>query len=84
VAARKNRLKKQKDHRDAPRFTTDDIVRAIEAVQQTGLTVHAVEITTNGSIHINTTSPFKRAGASKPKPSTEVPLDAVQPDKKRA
>jgi hypothetical protein len=44
------------------RFTTDEIVRAIEAVEQAGLTIYGVEVATNGSIKINTTSPFKKRG----------------------
>jgi hypothetical protein len=38
----------------AQRFTADEIVRAIEAVEQTGLTVRGVEITQSGSIKIET------------------------------
>jgi hypothetical protein len=81
VTARKDRLKKQKERHEAPRFTADDIVRAIEAVQQAGLTIYSVEITLNGSISINTTSPFKRAA---PKTETEDAQEEVQPNKKRA
>ena len=83
MPARKDRLKKQKESRGAPRFTVDDIVRAIEAVQQAGLTVYGVEISLNGSINISTTSPFKRAAASKPETSAD-PLDEVQANKRRA
>ena len=67
----------------APRFTPDDIVRAIGAVQQAGLTVYGVEISLNGSINISTTSPFKRAAASKPETSADA-LDEVQANKRRA
>jgi len=65
------------------RFTADDIVRAIEAVQKTGLTVYGVEITADGSISINTTSPFKRSAASKPEASAGAPNE-LPPTKKRA
>jgi len=78
VTARKDRSKKQKERHEVLRFTADDIVRAIEAVQQAGLTIYSVEITLSGSISINTTSPFKRPA---PKPETE---DAQEEVKKRA
>jgi hypothetical protein len=77
VSARKARLKKQKERRD--RFTADDIVRAIGAVEQAGLTVYGVEITLDGSIKISTASPFKRGSA----PKSEATADAqneVQPN----
>src|SRR5262245_3986112 len=83
VSARKARSKKQKKSRKVVSFTADDIVRAIEAVEQTGLTVYGVEITLNGSIKINTASPFKRAAASKSEMTADVP-DEIQPAKKRA
>jgi hypothetical protein len=84
VAAQKNRLKKPKEKsREAPRFTADDIVRAIEAVQQAGLTVHAIEIAVNGSIHINTTSPFRHRATSKPDTGADA-QDEAQPNKQRA
>jgi hypothetical protein len=83
VSARNDRLKKQKESPGASRFTPDDIVRAIEAVHQAGLTVYSVEITLNGSMHIHTTSPLKRAAA--PKLETDMDAqDGVQPNKKRA
>jgi len=81
VTARKDRLEKQKQHHEALHFTADDIVRAIEAVQQAGLTIYSVEIALNGPISINTTSPFKRAA---PKLETEDAQEAFQPNKKRA
>ena len=79
MPARKDRLKKES--REAPRFTADDIFRAVEAVQQAGLTVYGVEISRNGSINISTTSPFKRAAASKPETSANA-LVEVQPNKR--
>jgi hypothetical protein len=83
VPARPNRLKKQKKSPEASRFTPNDIVRAIEAVHEAGLTVYSVEITLNGSMRIHTTSPLKRAAAPKLETSAEA-LDDVQPNKKRA
>jgi hypothetical protein len=54
------------------RFRSDDIVRAIEAVEQTGLTVRGVEITTNGSIKIDTV-PRDKAAAASVKPAEFAP-----------
>jgi hypothetical protein len=71
-------IKKEIKKSVTARFRADDIVRAIEAVQQAGLTIYGVEITLNGSISINTTSHFKRPA---PKPETE---DAQEEVKKRA
>jgi hypothetical protein len=76
-------LKKQKENREALRFTADDIVRAFEAVEQAGLTVHAVDIAPDGSMSIKTTSPFKRGAAPKTEASADA-QDEVQPNKKRA
>jgi hypothetical protein len=43
---------------DAPqRFTPDDIVRAIEAVEKAGLHIDGVEITVTGDIKIATRRP---------------------------
>lgn len=83
MPAEKNRLKKQNERRGAPRFTPDDIVRAIEAIQQAGLTVYGVEISLNGSINIHTKSPFKGSAASKRQTSADA-LDEVDPIKRRA
>ena len=83
VSARKNHPRKQTQSGDALRFTADHIVRAIDAVQQAGLTVYGVEITLQGSIKINTTSPFKRAAVPKPETSADT-QDEVQPNRKRA
>jgi len=54
------------------RFTTDEIVRAIDAVTKAGLMVHAVEITRNGSIKIET-QPLseQRPSTSKIAPDTD-------------
>jgi len=83
VSARKARSKKQKKSRKVVSFTADDIVRAIEAVEQTGLTVYGVEITLNGSINISTKSPFRRRGAPKDEPGADAQGE-LQPDRKRA
>jgi len=53
----------------APRFTADEIVRAIEAVEQTGLAVRGVEITQSGSIKIET-QPQPQTQTRKERPST--------------
>jgi len=45
--------------------------------------VYGVEITLQGSIKINTTSPFKRAAVPKPETSADT-QDEVQPNRKRA
>jgi hypothetical protein len=81
--ARKDHLTKQKESREALGFTADEIVRAIEAVQQAGLTVYGVEITLTGSISISTTPPSNRAAASKPEASASA-LKDTEPNKKRA
>ena len=78
MSARKARLKKQKKRREEMRFTADEIVRAIGAVERSGLTVYGVEITLDGSIKINTASPFKRASASKSE--TADTQNEVQPN----
>jgi hypothetical protein len=83
LPARKDHLTKQKEGRQALRFTADEIVRAIEAVQQAGLTVYGVEITLTGSISISTTPPSKHAAASKPEASAGA-LNDTEPNKKRA
>ena len=83
VPVRKERPKKQQESRKALRFTADEIVRAIEAVQQGGPAVYGVEITLTGSININTTPPSKRAAASKPEARASA-LNDTEPYKKRA
>src|SRR5262249_7485813 len=52
-------------------FNRDEIVRAIEAVTKAGLTVHSVEITTSGSIKIET-EPRKQ----RPSTPTTAPFSA--------
>ena len=83
MSARKARLKKRMEGREVLRFTADDIVRAIGAIEQAGLTIYGVEITLDGSIKINTASPFKRAAAPKPETTADTQYE-VQPNKKRA
>jgi hypothetical protein len=83
VSASKDRQKNQTGGRKVLRFTPDDIVGAIGAVEQAGLTVYGVEITLDGSIKINTASPFKRAGGSKSETPADV-QDEAEPNKKRA
>src|SRR5262245_2116879 len=73
VPARKDSPKKQKESRE--RFTADEIVCAIEAVGKAGLTVYSVEITLNGSININTTSPPNRSGSKPQLKANQDPAD---------
>ena len=56
---RKTVLIKRSENAERPRFTADEIVRAIDAVTKAGLTVHSVEITNSGSIKIET-QPLKQ------------------------
>jgi hypothetical protein len=53
---------------ERPRFTPDEIVRAIDAVTKAGLTIHSVEITNSGSIKIETQPRKERPFAAKPAP----------------
>jgi hypothetical protein len=55
--------KKGKPLQPSTRFTADEIVRAIEAVERAGLQIRNVEITSTGSILI-TTGPHSAAEAS--------------------
>jgi hypothetical protein len=71
-----NRLEKQIESRERPRFTSDEIVCAIEAVEKTGLTIDGVEITLTGSINIKT----RRAV----EPKSQTNIDQAQPAKKQA
>jgi hypothetical protein len=47
-------MRKTNQPKDIQRFTADEIVRAIEAVERTGLAIRGVEITQSGSIKIET------------------------------
>ena len=47
----------KKDSRKPLRFTSDEIVRTIDAVQAAGLTIYGVEITLAGAINISTQPP---------------------------
>ncbi len=49
--------KNQKDSRKSLRFTTEEIMHTIDAVQAAGLTVYGVEITLAGAINISTQPP---------------------------
>ena len=49
---RKVILRKQKERRDQPHFTPNDIVLAIKGVEAAGLQVYGVEITPTGTINI--------------------------------
>jgi len=71
-----NRLEKQIESRERSRFTSDEIVCAIEAVEKTGLTIDGVEITLTGSINIKT----RRAV----EPKSQTNIDQAQPAKKQA
>jgi hypothetical protein len=68
--------------KDAQRFTTDEIVRAIEAVEKTGLTVSGVEITQSGSIKIETGP--RQQQPSKAATATTVNAQAETAKKKQA
>jgi hypothetical protein len=56
MAGRKITPKKRKDSRQPLRFMSAEIVRTIEAVQASGLTVYGVEITLAGAINITRTT----------------------------
>jgi len=84
VAPRDDHFKKTKEIHEALRFTTDEIVRAIEAVEQAGLTIYGVEVATNGSIKINTTSPFKKRGVVTTPETGGDAQDEIHSNKKRA
>ena len=58
-----------------PRFTPEEILRAIEGVEAAGLEVYGVEITPTGAIKIST-----QADA----PTSASPPDDVAPVKKQA
>jgi len=49
---RKARLKDQKERREQPHFTPNDIVLAIKGVETAGLEVYGVEITPTGAINV--------------------------------
>ena len=80
-------LKKQKDSRKPLRFTSAEIVRTIEAVQASGLTVYGVEITLAGAINISTQPPpsvSKHRPAMPRQVSETDSVDETTPDKKLA
>jgi hypothetical protein len=86
MARRKITPKKQKDSREPLRFTSGEIVRAIDAVQAAGLTVYGVEITLAGAINITTQPPpsvSKRPATPRQVSETDL-LDETIPSKKLA
>ena len=52
-------------NRERPRFSPNDIVRAIEGVEAAGLEIYSVEITPSGAINIRT-SPLPETPAASP------------------
>lgn len=72
--------KKSKEPIQQPRFTPDDIVRAIEGVQMTGLEVREVEINLEGSIRI-ITGRASKTKADPQKDKTRDNEDEAQPTK---
>ena len=79
--------KKQKDTRKPLRFTSAEIVRTIDAVQASGLTVYGVEITLAGAINISTqpTLPSVSKRPTTLRQVTETDLvDETTPSKKLA
>ena len=65
--ARSARLKKQKVSREVLRFTADEIVGAMGAVEKAGLTIYGVEITMDRSTRRR--RGCSRQGSSNPKAS---------------
>jgi hypothetical protein len=61
--------KNQNDSRKRLRFTTEEIMRTIDAVKAAGLTIYGVEITLAGAINISTQPPSSGISKSK-KPAT--------------
>jgi hypothetical protein len=78
--------KKQKDTRKPLRFTSAEIVRTIDAVQASGLTVYGVEITLAGAINISTQpSPGVSKRPAPPRQATRTnAVDETTPVKKLA
>ena len=84
MARREVSPKNQKDSPKPLRFTSTEIVRAIEAVQAAGLTVYAVEITLAGAINISTQPPPSvRKRPAMPRQETKS-VDETTPVKKQA
>ena len=67
---RKTILIKRSKNAERPRFTVDEIVRAIDAVTKAGLTVYSVEVTNSGSIKIETQPRQQRPSAATTAPAT--------------
>jgi hypothetical protein len=75
----------QKQPAERLRFTSAEIVRAIEDVQAAGLTVHAVEISLAGSIKITTQpEPSVSRRPQKTRTVRADPAEETTPIKKQA
>jgi hypothetical protein len=81
--SRKVTLKKQKERREQPYFTPNDIVLAIKSVEAAGLKVYGVEITLTGAVHISTQPPPHQA-LTDTQTGTNPSADQTRPVKKQA
>jgi hypothetical protein len=63
MGSRRKDLPTNQKSREHLRFTPDDIVRAINGAQATGLQIYGVEITSTGSIKISTQPPARQPAA---------------------
>ena len=86
MVRRKNTRKNQKDSRKPLRFTTEEMMRTIDAVKAAGLTIYGVEITLAGAINISTQpSPVVSKRPAKPRQVSETDLvDEATPSRKLA
>jgi hypothetical protein len=80
---RKVTLQKQKERREQPHFTPNDIVLAIKSVEAAGLKIYGVEITLTGTISISTQPP-PRPALTDTQTSTNPSADQTRPVKKQA
>ena len=79
-------MPKTNQRKPVQRFTADEIVRTIDAVQAAGLTVYGVEITLAGAINISTQPPHnvsKRPATPRQMSETKS-MDETTPAKKQA
>jgi hypothetical protein len=84
MVRRKGTRKNQKESHKPLRFTTEEIMHTIDAVQAAGLTV-GVEITLAGAINISTQPPPSVKRSATPRQVTETDLvDETTPSKKLA
>jgi hypothetical protein len=74
--SRKVTLKKQKERREQPHFTPNDIVLAIKSVETAGLKIYGVEITLTGTISISTQPP-PRPALTDTQTSTKLQDDTI-------